>query len=808
MKHAISPHELATALADAPAGIEMLSLDCFDTLIWRNVHAPRDVFADLGDLGVSKQQRIWAERHARSRARLRHGRNETGIADIHAALLPNGDAAERARSVEAELDAEARHCFAFLPTAELIAEAKRRGLAVAIVSDTYLSRTELTRLIARVAGEELVAQIDFVFCSSEYGLAKAEGLFKHVLRESGVRPERILHIGDNEVADFEAARAAGLNAIHLRQFDDASHQRLRLEAAAGAIVNGSGSGEVPACQSHRAAISLTLPTIDQPAEAMGYATLGPVFHAFSRWLADEAAELNKLGGRTHLLFLMRDGHLPKCVFDRMAASPALPCHAVEISRFTATAASFSDAEAVLSYLEAEVGTGDFDAIARQLLFLQHEKAKLLRHLPKRDAARAFVAAVRTPATIRKIIERSDAYAKRLAAHVQRVAAPAPGDTLVLVDLGYNGTVQDRAEPVLRRELGVRVAGRYLLLREQKLTGLDKKGLLDARHYDPGTLDAFCANVAVLEQLSTLAQGSVVDYDGEGAPIRSGNSIKARQSAVRERVQQGCIRFAAERDRAFVRTPASDNPDSLRQTAAATLGRLLFLPMPDELQVLDAFEHDVNLGTEGTVALFDAQVAEEGLKRRGLFYLKGAERMYLPAELRGHGLPLSLAMLTQRRFGLDLRFGDFCDSGVDLPVIIADGTDLALQSVQATPTHDGYFLAAIPIGDCRYAIGVQFGRLYEWVQVESAQFLPVADFLNDNSALRPAPVNALPSLEGMEQVAPHLMRCHDETAFMMVPPPMRADATPMMLTVVFRPIAARIVAPVSADQAAVAVGAIS
>ena len=100
------------------------------------------------------------------------------------------------------------------------------------------------------------------------------------------------------------------------------------------------------------------------------------------------------------------------------------------------------------------------------------------------------------------------------------------------------------------------------------------------------------------------------------------------------------------------------------------------------------------------------------------------------------------------------------------------------------------MAAIPIGACRYAIGVQFGRLSQWVQVESAQFVPVRTFLTDKEARFGEPINALPSLEGMEQVAPHLMRCDEESAFLMVPPPALAAPEPMMLTVVFRPIAER------------------
>ena len=44
-------------MAPAPA---ILSLDCFDTLLWRDTQAPRDVFADLAFAGGAVEPRIWS----------------------------------------------------------------------------------------------------------------------------------------------------------------------------------------------------------------------------------------------------------------------------------------------------------------------------------------------------------------------------------------------------------------------------------------------------------------------------------------------------------------------------------------------------------------------------------------------------------------------------------------------------------------------------------------------------------------------------------------------------------------------------
>ena len=269
-------------LLDRYPDIRLLSLDCFDTLLWRVTHAPRDVFAALPDL--TSEQRIWAEQRARSAAAARRGRAEVGIDEIYATLLRNADAAQRAAHIARELALEAEHCFAFAPTVELMREAQRRGIPVVIVSDTYLDQRQLAGLIRASAGEAVLSLIDRIFCSSEYGLSKSEGLFRHVLDATGAAPATMLHVGDNHAADVVAATKAGIPALHLNQFSDVAQQRLRLEAAVSAVIRSGPA--IPACQTHRAAMALSEPWIDDAAEALGYTTLGPVLHGFTRWLAD------------------------------------------------------------------------------------------------------------------------------------------------------------------------------------------------------------------------------------------------------------------------------------------------------------------------------------------------------------------------------------------------------------------------------------------------------------------------------------------------------------------------------------------
>ena len=777
----ILPHLLPGALDLCPQA-RLLSLDCFDTLLWRDGHAPADLFAALP--GITPMQRRFAESQARRVAGFGRGRQEITIAEIYAQLLPAAGpaerqaavAAERQAAIAAELAAEARHCFAFAPTVELMRQAKARGLQVILVSDTYLDAAQLAALVAAAAGAEVAGLIDRIFPSSAFGKPKALGLYGEVLRKLKVPAREILHIGDNLGADVESVAPYGVNTLHLQQFPEALAQQLRLEAGYSAMLHPP-QGQLAAAQPQRAALALALPQQADAAHRLGLATIGPVLAGFDQWLRAEAAALAAArGGRVHWLFLMRDGFLPMAMHTAMGASTEAPARAIEISRFTATAASFAQERDVLRFVEQETGT-EARGLARQLLLPAAEIEATLAGREGAEACLALLAHMR-----RGQVQKQSVRAAR--------ANPAPGDTLMLVDLGYNGSVQNRIDALLAKALGVHVAGRYLLLREVDKPGLDKRGFLSADHYDPGTLEAMCLNVAVFEQLCTTTTGSVVDYTPEGEPIRAGNDIDPAQSAMRGKVQQGALAFAHAQRCASLRARQPDLLRLWREGAAATIARLMYHPLAHELAVLDAFEHDVNLGTGRKLALFDRAVARRGLRQRGLFHTCGTDRMYLPAELEGQGLAPKLAFFAQQRFNLPLSFADFTDGGIRLPVMFVSEEGVVPQEITAHATHDGFCMAAVPIADCRYAVAVQLGAACEWLEMDTICALPLADVLARDAAALGHERPVAPSLDGIEQPHPRLWHCAGPASLVLIPPPPREDDTQMVVRLVFRPLVMR------------------
>ncbi|HWK34793.1 HAD family hydrolase [Sphingomonas sp.] len=781
MTMTVRAHELSGLLDRAPPGVTTLSLDCFDTLLWRNTHAPRDVFAGIAAPGGGIEPRIWAEGVARRMRFQRDKCREIGLDEIYRRMLTRGTPEEIEAAVAHELALEAAHCFPFAPVVELMRDARARGLRVILVSDMYLSEAELRGLIAASAGDDVLALVDAIFMSSAYGTAKSEDLFPMVLEAIGAAPDQVLHVGDNRAADYEGAARAGLHAVHFQQFDDEVIQRLRLETAAGIMLDPAIRVTVPSYMAHRPAIALRRES--DTAYVVGHDVMGPVMHTMATWLKAELdATAARLGQPVRPLFLMRDGYLPYAVFN--ALYPDAGARPIEISRLTAARASLHTADDVHAFIGEYLDVLPPRALAKQLMLFGHEVDKHLKKRPgeKTEDDKAFRKWLRDPETVRKILKRSRGFTDRLIAHL-RANDVADGDAVMLVDVGYKGTVQNIITPVLEREMGLTVGGRYLFLREECISGLDKAGLLGTDLFECRALHALGTCVAVVEQMCNIAQGSTVDYTPEGAPIREESGVKSFQNATRDRVQAACLDFARTAFDGMHRRPSSDDIASRRRMTGSILTRLLFLPLPSEIALFEAFDHDVNLGTKVMIPLLDHDEAADGLRRRGIAYVNETRRMYVPGEIARHGMPLNLSLLTTSRFALDLRNTDFEVGGVEVPVLMLTDSEQTVMKFTAWPTHEGFYRVSVPIGLRRPTVAVQIGTLCDTVQIDRATWTPIREY-DGNWGADHSPATTM--VDGMSTIAEDLYQCA-ETGVVIAMPPGDKVRGAQVLTLVFRPL---------------------
>ena len=190
---------------------DCISFDIFDTLLVRPYmnpyHFVRHMEQYTGRTGFTTA-RMAAEHRARS-----CGGEDTTLDAIYA----NIDASFRdMRGVEIEF--ESRILRPRPGMIDVYNYARQSGKKIAIISDMYLSSSDLGRIL-RDNGYD---GWDWMYISGEHNRSKYTGnLFKTFLADTGLHPGVVLHIGDSVVSDVQNAQRCGIDALHVPSLADA-----------------------------------------------------------------------------------------------------------------------------------------------------------------------------------------------------------------------------------------------------------------------------------------------------------------------------------------------------------------------------------------------------------------------------------------------------------------------------------------------------------------------------------------------------------------------------------------------------------
>jgi predicted HAD superfamily hydrolase len=794
----IHAQNLVAMLDYLPPAINILSLDCFDTLLWRKTAAPLDVFYDLQNkpafqaIGFSASLRINAEGRARMLAGQIKGSPEVSLHDIYTESFPDLEQAQLDALVQDELEAEIEACYALPAMVDLIRAAHSRGFKIIIVSDTYFSEKQLRTLLASSLPDEVLAMFNKIYCSSDYGRSKSYGLFNDVLKD-GYPAESMLHIGDNLSADYIAARALKLNSLHFVHHDEIVHDILSLQAIAANIFDPSIQTRYALASPYRGLLAMNQDAARQPETIIGYATLGPIMHAFGLFVLEKVAQLKQAGKHPKVVFLMRDAYLPSLVCEALAGEAI--GNRIRISRFASYAASFRSKEDICGYLVDIGQTNRFQDLSKQLLIPDTMSEHIIKAANQSEnPINEFALLVQKPNVVKVILNESEKYRARLLRHLENEIGLQSGDTLILVDLGYTGTTQRRLSPVFE-QMGIEVTGCYLLA--MRIPGWEKtrSGLLDPSWCDDKALQTLVFYIILLEQLCTSNEKSVIDYDQNGNAIYSETTMSDQQHAKLIVIQAECLRFIHEAKNFFSKISQPISSIELRQTAMAQLGRLMFLPTESEINYLQSFQAEMNLGTNEVMRIFDAEQGIIGLRRRGVFYMEKPSkttRTNYPAELRVAGIELALTLIAQHRFGLDIKLKDMMPRHERLVLIFRQGQETHQTAVEAIATHDGYFAVWLPI---KISVAIMFGTHYEWVQIESVELIEKNAFIRQDESQNTIDAWDYVSTEQMLEKSKQdkngrLFECQSEAAALVINTNETFNKIESVCRVVFRPIIMR------------------
>ncbi len=641
---------------------QVLSLDVFDTLLWRRVPEAADVFLLLGralaadgklaahvsPLGFADLRRA-AERAAREKVEAVTGYREITLADIYADLPDHlfAPGFDRPARVAAELACERGLTVLDRELVALLKAAKAGGARVILVSDTYFTSAQLWDILA-AAGFNDKSLIDRLYVSCESGKPKYRDLFDVILADQAVAPGAMIHVGDTLEADIGPARARGIAVAHYDKWGYAPRMQT-VEFPANRETRATLLGDhgdfgltgLRARLAHRPPADLSADL--KPYWSYGAAVLAPIFAAFARWIIAE----NRASGATRVFGLMREGRFLKRLIEATAsdlqAPPAVIPLVVEelwLSRRAVVRAALYDDD--LSLLPEAIlltpGTTT-DGILRTMGL---DRAELNAVLPGYDIAQADALGnlsrviATTPALKEKVLAVSASLRANLLKGLAKKLDLAQAETVVFLDLGYAATIQSVLARILEREgAKIKLTGLYLALNEKAMAhvrgGADLRAFLGGEGFQGATSALLSRTPDVLEHACMCREGSLIGYDDAGNALLLPNQRATAQLTQMEAMQDGIIAGVAAVNAligGLARAPAA----ALSAQVARMIHGLLVHPTPQEAATIGSWQHEANFDLTDLRRLADLAFNPTELEYRGWPALQnlGRHQVYWPA----------------------------------------------------------------------------------------------------------------------------------------------------------------------------------
>jgi FMN phosphatase YigB (HAD superfamily) len=294
--------------------IKIVSFDVFDTVLTRTVAEPRGVF-DLAAYRISQWDMILPDRlrndftaermKAERKARAGSSRQDIALFEIYRCLRNEfglrRDVIAKLKALEIKTELE---CIIGVPkTIESISLARSAAKRVIFISDMYLPRAVIVRMLKKAGGFE---NQDGVYISGEVGLTKGSGgLFEHVLKAERCSPFEMLHVGDHHYSDFRKPRSLGIKTIH---FNEAHLNRYEKAMLLGNHASPPvRCREIVAGASRKARLSREndLDETQATIYRIGTNIAGPILFFYALWVVREAVCRNV----KRLYFMARDGQV-------------------------------------------------------------------------------------------------------------------------------------------------------------------------------------------------------------------------------------------------------------------------------------------------------------------------------------------------------------------------------------------------------------------------------------------------------------------------------------------------------------------
>jgi FMN phosphatase YigB (HAD superfamily) len=609
--------------------------DVFDTVLWRRLPEPEDVFVRLGERlrdGGNLHESIDAEAYAILRRRAEHeartllgetiGSPESRLHEIHERIPTWAHPGlTRDEVVALEVALEREITLPDLDVAAVLRHANALGVPVLAVSDTYLSSDQLRALLEQPG----LDGIDWhaLITSSDHRVNKAGDLFDRAIERVDASFESVIHLGDNPLADVAPARERGITPIYLERRDPQLAAIVEQEERFArptprpmtdrpvrhprpVVLSDSAVTQLRA-KIARSAEHAAVPSALQPFWRYGAQVLGPAFTGFADWTARGAASF----GTGRLMCLMREGSFLGELVEHAsrAGGLELDTRPLNVNRHIGTLAAIGSADRgdFLSLLERRSAAPIGELLGH--LGIDPARVPTMRpHLgfPSSDATARdeLVRVLADPALQALVSERAAVLRDRVVRAIER---DAPDGPLLICDLGWGASIQRRIVTILKQAgIDRQVVGFYLVTHEGASTtvasGAEVRGFLANIGAPEAACRAIVRSPEILEQVCMPDHGSQIDLTADLEPVFAPNPLPSRQTMEAGVVRAGILAFQREYYRYRDQVEGLDDLADLGHELAPQIARSVAAPTADEATRFGAWEHDENQGSSGNEAL--------------------------------------------------------------------------------------------------------------------------------------------------------------------------------------------------------------
>lgn len=281
---------------------DVISFDVFDTLILRPFDNPKSVFFILGELNKCpgfKRYRELAEKLARKEAFEKTGSYEVTLRDIYE-KLNRFVIIDAEKAMQYEIETELNLVFANPYMQNVFKEAKNLNKKIIAVSDMYLPKDVIEKMLDKCGYDG----IEEIIVSNEYGKSKRTGELFGIIKKKYGENARYIHIGDNYVSDNLSAEKSGFTPVYYKNVNARgnAHRAFDMTSLIGSAYRGIVNAKLQSGDK----------TYSQYYE-YGYTYAGFLALGYCNYIHNYVKNNNI----EKILFLSRDGHILKAVYDKL-----------------------------------------------------------------------------------------------------------------------------------------------------------------------------------------------------------------------------------------------------------------------------------------------------------------------------------------------------------------------------------------------------------------------------------------------------------------------------------------------------------